>query len=160
LANDWTAIALVLAAVSTACAGTCGVLLLRFRRSASARQHELVRHMDALRDMVQILEARVAEEDAALADADETSQAEPSPDAGVVTRLEAEASPDENTLTSEMQAVIATAAVVRLGPSARVNSVRLLSSPHASPWSQQGRMLVQASHNVRQGTRPEGRNSE
>ena len=45
----------------------------------------------------------------------------------------------------EIQAVIAAATVAALGQDAQIRSVK----PAASPWSQQGRVLVQGSHNLR-----------
>ena len=53
-------------------------------------------------------------------------------------------------IAPEIQAAIAAAAIAAAGPAARVRWVRGLK-PRAdgSAWSQQGRVLVQTSHNVR-----------
>jgi hypothetical protein len=50
-------------------------------------------------------------------------------------------------IAPEIQAVIAAATVAALGQDAHVRSVKSV----ASPWSQQGRVLVQGSHNARAG---------
>jgi hypothetical protein len=51
----------------------------------------------------------------------------------------------------EIQAAIAAAAIAAAGPNARVRLATLVKSrDKASPWSQQGRVLVQSSHNLRQ----------
>jgi hypothetical protein len=143
--SDWTVLALLLAGVATTCAVTSGAMLVRFRRSAAARQHDLERQLDALRDMVQILETRVPEEFAA-----EAIEIAPQISKGLTGGGGNVANADEEDLLApEMQAVIAAAAMVCAGRKARVRSVRLVLPAHASAWSQQGRMLVQTSHNVR-----------
>lgn len=48
-------------------------------------------------------------------------------------------------IAAEIQAAIAAATVVALGPGAVVKSVK----PALSPWSQQGRVMVQGGHNLR-----------
>jgi hypothetical protein len=48
-------------------------------------------------------------------------------------------------IAPEIQAAIAAAAVATLGPNAVVHSLR----PVPSPWTQQGRVLVQGGHNLR-----------
>lgn len=52
---------------------------------------------------------------------------------------------------AETLAVIAAAASAFLGKAARVRSVQMapVESETVSPWSQQGRMIVQTSHNLR-----------
>ena len=54
-----------------------------------------------------------------------------------------------------IQAAIAAAAIAALGNHARVWSARTIpSSDVVSPWTQQGRVIVQSSHNLRtQGSR-------
>jgi hypothetical protein len=63
---------------------------------------------------------------------------------------QAEASADEadaesGEIAPEIQAAIAAAAVAVLGPNAVLQSVK----PVLSPWSQQGRVMVQGGHNLR-----------
>ena len=51
----------------------------------------------------------------------------------------------------EMMPVLAAAAAELLGKKVRILSARKLEAPRQglSPWSQQGRVFVQASHNLR-----------
>jgi hypothetical protein len=60
------------------------------------------------------------------------------------------APPNKDSIPAEIQAVITAAAVTLFGHKVRVGSARLLSSKAGvSPWSQQGRVIVQTSHNLR-----------
>ena len=54
-------------------------------------------------------------------------------------------------VTAEMLVVIAAAVTAFLGKKVRIRSARMLQSPYeiVNPWSQQGRVFVQASHNLR-----------
>lgn len=54
-------------------------------------------------------------------------------------------------VTSEMLVVIAAAVTAFLGKKVRIRSAKMLQSPYeiVNPWSQQGRVFVQASHNLR-----------
>jgi methylmalonyl-CoA carboxyltransferase large subunit len=56
-------------------------------------------------------------------------------------------------VTPEMMLVIAAAVTEFLGKKVRILSAKQLQSPRQalSPWSQQGRVFVQASHNLRMG---------
>jgi len=54
-------------------------------------------------------------------------------------------------VTPEMLLVIAAAVTAYLGKKVRVRSARIIYSPETfNPWSQQGRVFVQASHNLTQ----------
>ncbi len=54
-------------------------------------------------------------------------------------------------ITPEMLVVIAAAVTAFLGKKVRIRSAKMLQSPYevVNPWSQQGRVFVQASHNLR-----------
>lgn len=57
--------------------------------------------------------------------------------------------PAHEELTQEILAVIAAAVAQFVGAGARIRSTRLLAAPAgASPWAQQGRVIIQASHNL------------
>jgi hypothetical protein len=47
--------------------------------------------------------------------------------------------------------VIAAAVTAFLGKKVRIRSAKMLQSPYevVNPWAQQGRMFIQASHNLR-----------
>jgi hypothetical protein len=63
--------------------------------------------------------------------------------------------PEDAEIAPPIQAAIAAAAIAVLGNHARVRSARTIpSSDVVSPWTQQGRVIVQSSHNLRtQGSR-------
>lgn len=54
-------------------------------------------------------------------------------------------------VSPEMLVVIAAAVTAFLGKKVRIRSAKMLQSPYeiVNPWSQQGRVFVQASHNLR-----------
>jgi methylmalonyl-CoA carboxyltransferase large subunit len=56
----------------------------------------------------------------------------------------------EAEVSEEVLLVIAAAVTVYLGKKTRVRSARMLQSPYeiVNPWAQQGRVFVQASHNI------------
>jgi methylmalonyl-CoA carboxyltransferase large subunit len=55
-------------------------------------------------------------------------------------------------ITPDLLVVMAAAVTAFLGKKVRIRSARALQSPYeiVNPWSQQGRVIVQASHNLRQ----------
>jgi len=58
----------------------------------------------------------------------------------------AEARPAEEEVSPEIVAVISAAVSAFLGKTARVRGIRPARAAAASPWSQQGRVSIQASH--------------
>ncbi|HVO61841.1 MAG TPA: hypothetical protein VMT53_12960 [Terriglobales bacterium] len=54
-------------------------------------------------------------------------------------------------ITPDLLVVMAAAVTAFLGKKVRIRSARALQSPYeiVNPWSQQGRVIVQASHNLR-----------
>jgi methylmalonyl-CoA carboxyltransferase 12S subunit len=57
----------------------------------------------------------------------------------------------QDEVTPEMLVVIAAAVTAFLGKKVRIRTAKMLQSPYeiVNPWSQQGRVFVQASHNLR-----------
>lgn len=55
---------------------------------------------------------------------------------------------EEEKIAPEIRVAIAAAAIAVLGRNARVRSAKAVRD-HVSPWTQQGRAIVQASHNLR-----------
>lgn len=57
----------------------------------------------------------------------------------------------ESEITPDLLVMLAAAVTTFLGKKVRIHSARVLHSPYdaAGPWSQQGRVLVQTSHNLR-----------
>jgi hypothetical protein len=59
--------------------------------------------------------------------------------------------PQQEEIPTEILVTIAAAVTVFLGKKVRIRSAKMLQSPYeiVNPWSQQGRVFVQASHNLR-----------
>lgn len=135
--------------VGAGCAATYVAMQRKMRRALSERQQATERRLSALDAAIRALEARAAEFDQIpqlLAAAEPVVEMETAAPA----EMEAEQTQDEE-VTPEIMAVIAAAANAFLGQKVRILSARLLESPveSVSPWSQQGRVFVQASHNLR-----------
>jgi prefoldin subunit 5 len=54
-------------------------------------------------------------------------------------------------ITPELLVMLAAAATAYLGKEVRVRSAKMLQSPYevVNPWAQQGRVFIQAAHNLR-----------
>ena len=113
-----------------------GIALLRkLRQSVASHKREVA----DLQESVQVLETRLVQL---------SYNAEPQPKSATAALEPAQ--PEKETISSEIQAVITAAAVALFGQKVRLRSTRLLSSQDgASSWSQQGRVIVQTSHNLR-----------
>jgi methylmalonyl-CoA carboxyltransferase large subunit len=120
------------------------------RQAVSARQEATEDRLSELSGALKALEARVAELSqipelkAAAAPVVET-EAAPATTANQAVQRENEE------VTPEMLVVIAAAVTAFLGKKVRIRSAKMQRSPYevVNSWSQQGRALVQASHNLR-----------
>jgi len=115
-------------------------------QSLSEQQLAMELQLDELAAALKALQARVAElsQSVALQPAAATvAQVK----AGAVASKEA-AQPK---VTPEVLVMIAAAVTAFLGKKVRIRSAKMLQSPYevVNPWSQQGRVFVQASHNLR-----------
>jgi hypothetical protein len=135
----WTDLILVLAFVAAGCTGGHLLLLRNLKRIVTERQLNIADQLGALDDAIRALETRLAEDHAPSAAGQSTVQAREFE--------QTLAARESDAIAPEIQAVIAAATVASLGQDAHVRSVK----PAASPWSQQGRVLVQGSHNARAG---------
>jgi hypothetical protein len=138
---QWTSMAVAALLAGAGCAVAC-VYVRRALRRAAERRQTTDSQMRELAAAVKALESRVAELSrrphanniesitAAAEGASETTLEQPKP---------------------EMLAVMTAAATAFLGKTARIRSTKLVSvaAENASPWSQQGRVIVQTSHNLR-----------
>jgi hypothetical protein len=110
------------------------------RQAGAERQRTTELELGSLRDAIRALEARVAE-------LSKSSVAAP------VEELTAKpaVSRENEEVTPETLVVIAAAVTAFLGKKVRIRSAKMLQQPRevANLWSQQGRMLVHASHNLR-----------
>lgn len=141
----WTDLALILAIVGSG--GTAGYFLLMrtLRRTMLDRQRELEHRVAMLAEVIRSMELRLDEQGSA---SESTANQDREPEliraADPVDRQESSAIP------AEMQVALAAAAVGVLGPKAHVLSAHVVRPEEVvSPWSQQGRVSVQASHNLR-----------
>jgi len=103
---------------------------------ATEDSRELLQAIAELRDQIASLSLRVAtlEQPAAAAPpAGPTSQPSPAPQ------------PQPEPLTEETVLAIAAAIAAFLGKRARIRQIRLVGS---TPWAQQGRVSIQASHHL------------
>lgn len=134
----------LMATAAAGCAIGYALSLRSGRRVLVDRQREMERRVRTLAEVVESLESRVSVDPAAQSSA---AGAEEIRAEDAATSLQ-NAEPEP--IAPELQAVITAAAVTALGPGARVRSAQAVSpQEHVSPWSQQGRVTVQSSHNLR-----------
>jgi hypothetical protein len=110
-------------------------------QAVTERQLAMERQLGELADAVKTLQARVGElsQPATPAPAIEVKAAAAAKEAG------------RGEVTPETLVVIAAAVTAFLGKKVRIRSAKMLQSPYevVNPWSQQGRLLIHASHNLR-----------
>jgi hypothetical protein len=141
-------VALIAGLVALASLVLCVVALRRFEQTLRQERRELRAQVGVLGDAVRMIEARLGEVPTspmgqALAGTAAVAESGEPGESIQGESIDAEIAP-------EIQAAIAAAAVAAAGPGARFRSARLVkSNDDASAWSQQGRALVQSSHNVR-----------
>jgi methylmalonyl-CoA carboxyltransferase large subunit len=113
-----------------------GLNLEEIIQTVSDRQQSTEVQLTALTSAVKALEARVA------------SMCQPPQSVAAITQSVAA---EKEEVTPEMLVVIAAAVTAFLGKKVRIRSAKRLRSASGvvSPWSQQGRTLIQASHNLR-----------
>ena len=136
----WTNLVLILALIAAGSLAGYLLLLRRLKQIVTNSQLKVADQLAALDDAIRTLETRLAGHHAipvmnqVQLIASAANEQEETIDAG-----------EGESVVPEIRAVIAVATVAALGSDARVRSVK----PAASPWSQQGRVLVQGSHNLR-----------
>ncbi|MBS1804189.1 MAG: hypothetical protein JST28_12545 [Acidobacteria bacterium] len=125
----------------------CYLLVARnLRAILGDRNMKVADHIGKLDDAIRALETRLAEHQSrgvSLEQARKISEVQVSPSKSG--EFADHRSEEDSEIAPEIHAVIAAAAVAAVGPNAVVNSVK--SAP--SPWTQQGRVLVQGGHNLR-----------
>lgn len=145
MTSDWTDLGLILAIVGSGAAAGYFLLMRTLRRTMLDRQRDLEHRVAMLAEVIRSMELRLGERGHA-SESTANQDAEPK-----LVRAAAPANRHEiSQIPAEMQAAIAAAAVAVLGRNARVLSARAVRPDDVvSPWSQQGRVTVQASHNLR-----------
>jgi len=133
--TDLIAITLLISAIS---AMYCVFLWWRVRALISERLLKIADQIGALDNAIRAMETRLAEHPPALPT---NSQ----PVLSVAEVAESELADGNAQIDPEIQAVIAAASLAAVGPDAVLKSIK----PATSPWTQQGRVLVQGGHNLR-----------
>jgi methylmalonyl-CoA carboxyltransferase large subunit len=145
-------VATVVVLVAVGCVLTYVSSQRAFRRIAAELRLETERQRNALTSTLKVLQTQVAE-------LSQPAAIKPSatPVSAPIAKVEATAPaakaavhPEEE-VTPEMLVVMAAAVTAFLGKRVRIRSAKRLQSPYeiVNPWSQQGRVFVQASHNLR-----------
>ncbi len=142
-------LAIVVALVAVAGVLMYGALRRALQRAVALQQEQTERRLNALSATIKSLESRLALAAEPVA-AQPATVAEIEPPA-FAQASEAAVQNEREEVTPEILAVIAAAASAFLGSEVRIRSASLMQSPikNVSPWSQQGRVFVQASHNLR-----------
>jgi len=118
------------------------LLKRRFQRTVQQLRDEATPHISLLEQTVRKLEIEVTELRAAHAiSATPPSGTEKTASAMVV----------KEEVSAEMLAILAAAVTAYLGKKVRIRSAKMIQTPYefVNPWAQQGRVIVQASHNLR-----------
>jgi hypothetical protein len=145
--SNWAVAAIIVSALTLIAAALCIVMMRLSERRAIERQRVLEEQVGGVDEALQMIEARLTELHSAWA---EPQQSQEVP-AAATSDDAVPGQGEDPAIELEIQAAIAAAAIAAAGPNARVRSATLAKSrDKASPWSQQGRVLVQSSHNLRQ----------
>jgi hypothetical protein len=139
---------IVIAAMIVAGVAAChGLLLMKLRVILADRQMRAADQLGKLDEAIRALETRLAQrpvQAAALEQSEDAQNRGKQAEAGGDSASE-NARDESSEIAPEVQAAIAAVAVAIVGHGAVVNSVKAV----ASPWTQQGRVMVQGGHNLR-----------
>ena len=148
----WADFALMMAFIVAGCGASYLLLSARLRRKLAENHREIDRRVAALTEAI----AMGVPEGAHVTDAqtapeiDEATAGLAGFAAAQAVVREAPAEPEDADISPETRAVIAAAVIGAFGNHAQVRSARRVpSSDVVSPWTQQGRVIVQSSHNLR-----------
>jgi len=120
-------------------------LVRAFRRAVAELRLETDRQLNAITKVLNALQLHIEERSPAVQSA-AASVARVEPTAPTTAGM-----PQPEEISSEMLVVMAAAVTAFLGKKVRIRSAKMMQSPYeiVNPWSQQGRVVVQASHNLR-----------
>lgn len=140
---QWTDLAIAMALVGLGCAAIYAGLTRALRRAVAERQGETDRQLNALASTVKALQGCVAELG--------RLQAEQANESGfgVATADEGKSEKKKDSRKPEIAVALTAAATAFLGKKARIRSAQQLANESAGAWAQQGRVIVQTSHNLR-----------
>jgi methylmalonyl-CoA carboxyltransferase large subunit len=139
---NFTSLLIVALAVVIGCVLTYVGSQRAFRRRSAEMQRANERRLQSLSKTILDLEARVTEmRKAPVVTLPAAAPAAP------------ETSQKKEEVSQEVLLVLAAAVTAFLGKKVKIRSAKMLQSPYeiVNPWSQQGRVIVQASHNLRSG---------
>lgn len=141
----WTNLGITTLLVGAGCAAISAVLARILRRAISERQRNTERQLHELASMVKTLQTRVAELAASHPAWPEFVDAAAMSNHGVNP-----SSAGSEQIKPETLAAITAAATAFLGKMPRLGSVQSMSAAQdgAGAWAQQGRVIVQTSHNL------------
>ncbi len=146
---------LLLILLALACGITFAISRRAFRRGAEKLRRDSERQIGSLREAVQSLEMKIAELSKAASIQTPVSMPVPAamtqPAPAAASKAAVSATPPQEEITPDLLVVMAAAVTAFLGKKVRIRSARMLQSPYeiVNPWAQQGRIFVQASHNLR-----------
>ena len=152
----WADFALMVVIVVAGVAAGYLLLLRKVRHILSENHREMERRLTALTEAISMNEPRLAEPipstdalDAKEIEEQSNAVLQESPGPPLEIREQPVAQEKEE-IAPEILVAIAAAAVALLGKNARVRAARRVPSKDVvSPWTQQGRVSVQSSHNLR-----------
>ncbi len=142
-------IAVVLLALG--CVLTYVSLQRAFKRAFAELRLETERQLNAFTSTLKALQTQVAQLSQSPAIKPSTTTVSVPLAKVEATAPTAKAAVHQDEITPEMLVVMAAAVTAFLGKKVRIRSAKMLQSPYeiVNPWSQQGRVFVQASHNLR-----------
>jgi hypothetical protein len=141
--SDLIAIAALLGAGFTVC---YALLLWKLRAIITERQLRVADQIGALDEAIRVLETRFTDhQQTPIIESSRAVASMEPPHAVAADANPAKESEESAEIAPDIQVAIAAAAAVALGPNAVVQSATAV----ASPWTQQGRVLVQGGHNFR-----------
>jgi uncharacterized protein len=144
----WTDWAVMTVIAGAGCAAIYAGLECAMRRAVRERQRDMERQLNAMATTVKALQARVAELSRLQAARPVVGEV-----AVIAAPAETAGQPKQAQTKPEIVAALTAAATAFLGKRARVRSAQMLPSAqeNADAWAQQGRVIVQTSHNMRPG---------
>lgn len=139
----WTELAVVTVLVAAGCAAIYAGLARALRRAVAERQRETERQLNAMTTTVRALQARVAELG--------RSQGVQAQQGGLalIAPEGNDSAQKKEPMKPEIVAALTAAATAFLGKKARIRSAQQVADESAGAWAQQGRVIVQTSHNLR-----------
>lgn len=143
--GQWTDVAVAAALVAAGCVAIYAGLTRALRRAVAEQQLSTERQVSALEMTVKALQKQVAELSRA-----ESPRPYHSATGTITAEAENMAGEERQQLKPETLAVITAAATTFLGKKARIRAAHALPAENgAGAWAQQGRVIVQTSHNPR-----------